>query len=227
MDLRVAHGARLILRRLIVRGSLRRSRSAIHIWRMTTQAKEVDVVDLEQARIGGSVRRVAGETAFIRLHRRMLEDKRPHGIGVAFSADCELASSYANLAAGLGSVGIVTVAALYEPNVDTVAVGSRELRLLHRMAAVTQGGLRLHQHEVDVGGVVRTMAAGAADAIGKMRRLREVLGLKAGLMAFAADGRRLCRAKRLEANDLGHIAAAVHVSLTRAMAALTSVLIAF
>ena len=59
MDLRVAHGARLIFHGLVVVRPDRSSRSPIHIWRMAAQAQEVDIVDLEQPGIGRPMRRVA------------------------------------------------------------------------------------------------------------------------------------------------------------------------
>jgi hypothetical protein len=52
MDLRMAHGARLVFCGLIVSWSGRRSRSAVHVRRMTAQAKKVDVVYLEHPWIG-------------------------------------------------------------------------------------------------------------------------------------------------------------------------------
>ena len=150
MDLGMAHGARLVLRGLGVARPHGLTSRAIHVWRMTAQTKKVDVVYLQHSGIGRAVWRVTGETTFIRFHRRMLEDKRAHGIGVALGADGELAGGHADLSASLGSMRIVAVAALDEANIDAMPIRPRELRLLRRMAAVAQRGLRLHQHEVNV-----------------------------------------------------------------------------
>jgi len=58
MNLRVAHRARLILGGLVVERG-RAWRCSIHILRMAAKAKKVDVVDLQQPRIGRAMRRMA------------------------------------------------------------------------------------------------------------------------------------------------------------------------
>jgi len=95
------------------------------------------------------------------------------------------------------------------------------------MAAKTQFRLLLHQQKIDLAGIVGAMARGAADAIRQVRRLAEILRLQAGLMTLRADGRGLRRTQFFEANDLVGVAASVDVSLRRAMAALTPMLLAF
>ena len=120
---------------------------------MATEAKEIDVVDLKQTRIGRAVRRVARQTTFVGFHRSVLEDERPHGVGVALGADRELSGGGTHLVAGLGSVRIVAVTALHESDIDPMAVGPRELRLLRGVASKAQLGLRLLQHEIDIGGL--------------------------------------------------------------------------
>ena len=74
---------------------------------------------------------------------------------------------------------------------------------------------------------MRAVTAGATDAIGQMRGAGKVLRLQAGLMALGADGSGLGRTQLLEANDLGDVATAVDMRLSRPMAGLASVLIAF
>ena len=111
MDLRVAHRTCLILTGLIVeRGRPRRC--SIHVRGMAAETKKVNVVDLKQPRIRRAMRRVTPQAAFIGLHRSVLENERPHGIGVTLGADRELTGGRSHLVTGLGSVRIVTVAAL-------------------------------------------------------------------------------------------------------------------
>ena len=223
----MAHGARLVLGGLVVVRSHGPAGSSIHVGRMTTEAEEVDVVDLQHARIRGSMRSVAGKAALLGLHRSMLEDERPHGVGVTLRANGELPCRGPHLMAGLRPVRIVTVAALDQPNINAMAVRPRELRLLRRMTSVTEFRLRLHQHEVDVFGVVRIVATRTSDTGGQVLRLGKVLGLQAGLVTLRADRSCLRRTQSFEANDLRHIAAAINMRLRGTMAGLTAVLIAF
>src|SRR5208283_6038620 len=226
MDLRVAHRARLILAVLVVE-RWRAGRLPVHIGRMTTQAKKVDVVDLEQTRIGGAMRGVARQAAFVGLHRSVFEDERPHGVGVTFGADGELTGGSAHLVAHLCSVRIMTIAALYEPDIDAVPIRPGELGFLCSMAPIAQGGLRLHQQEIDIGGAVRTVTIRAADAIRQVFGLRKVCGFQAGLVTLRADRCGFDRTQLLKANDLGEVPAAVHVGLRRTVTALASMLVAF
>ena len=168
MDLRMAHGACLVLGRLIVCRPPRCTRRAIHVRRVATQAKKVDVVDLEQARVCGSVRRVARQTAFVGLYRGMLEHERPHRVGVTFRADGELSGGRSHLVPALRAVRIVAIAALNEADVNAVSIRPCELCALLCVATVAKLGLRLDQHEIYVGGFVRAMAACATDAIGQV-----------------------------------------------------------
>ena len=87
----------------------------------------------------------------------MLEDKRPHGVGVTLGAHRELTGGRTHLVTGLRSVRIVTVAALDQADIDAMAIGPGELGLLRGVASVAQLGLRLHQQEVDVVGAVGTV----------------------------------------------------------------------
>ncbi len=226
MNLRVAQRARLILGGLVVERR-RAGRRPVHIGRMTPEAKKVDVVDLQQSRIGGAVRRMARQAALIRLHRSVFEDEWAHRVGVALSADGKLAGGGPHLAAGLGAVRIMTVAALDQSHIDPVTVRPGEFGLLCGMTAEAQGGLRFHQHEVDVSGIVRVVTGGAAHAIRQMHRRGKILRLQTGLVALQADRRGFGRAQLFEANDFCDVAATVHMRLARAVTPLATVLIAF
>jgi hypothetical protein len=70
------------------------------------------------------------------------------------------------------------------------------------------------------------MTGSTADAIGEVFRLGKVLGLQARLMALGTNGSGLCRTQRLEADDLGDIAATFNVGLCWAMTRLASMLVA-
>ena len=190
----MAHGARLILGGLVVIRSDRPDRGSVHVGRMATQAEEVDVVDLQQPRIGRAMGGVTGQAALIGLHRSMLEDKRPHGVGVALGADRKLPGSGAHLVAGLRPMRIVTVTALNEADIDAMPVRPGEFSPLRGVASIAQRRLRLFQHEVDIFGAVGIVTGGATQAVGQVFRLGEVLRFQAGLVAFRADGRRLGRA---------------------------------
>ncbi len=226
MDLRVTHRAGLILGGLVVIRSYRPARGPVHVWRMATEAKKVDVVDLQQTRIGRSVRRVAGQTTFVGLYRSVFEDEGPHGVGVAFSAHRKLTRRGPHLVADFRPMRVMTVTALNEPDVNAVTIWPGELGPLGRMTSKAQLRLRLFQHEIDVSGTVRAVAGGATDAVRQVFGLGKVLRLQARLMTSGADRSGLGRTQRFEANDLGWIAAAINVGLPGTMAALASVLAA-
>ena len=225
VDLRVAKRARLILAVLVMeRRSARRC--SVHIRRMTAQAKKVDVVDLEQTGIRGPVRRVARQASLVGLHRSVFEDERPHGVGMALGADRKLAGGGAHLVAGLRSVRIMTVAALDEPDIDAMPVGPGEFSLLRGMASIAQRRLGLRQHEIHIARVVRVVTVRARNATCQMLGLGEVLRFQAGLMASGADLRGLSWTQGFEADDLGNVAAAIHVGLAGTVTALASMLAA-
>ncbi len=226
MDLRVAHGARLILGGLVVIRPYRPARSSVHVWCMATEAKEVDVIDLKQTRISGSVRRVTGQATFIGLYRGVFEDEWAHGVGVTLGAHRKLPGRGTHLVADFSPVRVMAVTALYESDVHAVTIGPGELGLLCCMTSKAQLSLWLLQHEIDISGTVRAVAGGATDAVRQVFGLGKVLRLQARLMTSGADRSGLGRTQRFEANDLGWIAAAINVGLPGTMAALASVLAA-
>lgn len=193
---------------------------------MTAQAEKVDIVNLQQSGIGRPMRRVAREATFVCLDWGVLENERAHRIRVAFRADCKLARCRPHLVTCLRAVRVVAITTLNETDIDSMPVRPGKLRFLSCMAAVAELSLRLHQHEVYVGGFVRAVTTGATYAIRQMFRFREVLGFNAGLMTLSADCGSLGRAEGFEPDDLGDVASAINVRLTGAMAGLTSVLVA-
>ena len=125
------------------------------------------------------MRRVAGETSLISLDRGVLKDEWPHSIGVALGANRKLAGGRADLTAALGPVRVVTVTALNQPYVHAMAVRPGKLRLLRSMTAIAKLGLRLHEHEIHIGGFVWIMAARAGHTAGQMLGLGEILRFQA------------------------------------------------
>lgn len=172
------------------------------------------------------MRHMAVQATFLSLDRRVLEDERPYGVGVALGADGELTGGGAHLAAHLGPMGIMTVAALYEPDIDPMAVRPGELSPLRTVTSVAQLSLRFDEEEVDILGGVRTVTVGASDAAGEVFGVGKVLRFQAGLVTFRADRRRLRWTQLLKANDLGRVATTVNVRLPRSVTSLASMLVA-
>jgi hypothetical protein len=155
----------------------------------------------------------------------MLKNEGTHSIGVALGTDRELSGSGANLVSGLSTVGIVTVTALDQSDVDTVTVGPGKLGFLGRVAAEAQVRLRLHQHEIHICGLVRAVAGSATEAVRHVLRLREVLRFQTGLVTLRTDCCRLSGTQGFEPNDLGDITTAVDVRLSGTVTSLAPVLI--
>src|SRR5271169_609855 len=109
----------------------------------------------------------------------MLENERPHGVGMTLGAHGELPGSGTHLMANLCAVRIMAVAALDESGIDTVPIWPRELGLFGSMAPETEFGLRLYEHEIDVGRFMRAVTRGTANSVGQVLRLGEVLRLQA------------------------------------------------
>ena len=114
MNLGVADRACLVLVGLIME---RRNAGSLPscINGVTPQAQKVHVVNLQQTRVGRSMRCVAVKATLARLDRCVLKHKRAHRVRVAFCADLELARSGTQLVAGLGPMRVVAIAALDQP----------------------------------------------------------------------------------------------------------------
>lgn len=227
MDLRVAQRTRLVLGGLVVERR-RAGGGSVRVYGMAPQAKEVDIVDLQQTRIRGAMRHMTVQATGFGLYRRVLKNEGSHGVGMALGADGELAGGGPYLITRLeGAVRIVAVAALNESDVNPMAERPGKFGFLRGMAAEAQLGLGLDQQEIHVLEVMWIVTGGAAQAVGQMYGGGEILRLQAGLVTFQADRRALRRAQGLEANDLGGIAAGRHVGLPGTVAVLTSMLFAF
>ena len=101
---------------------------------------------------------MARHATLIRFDGSMFKDKRTHRVGVALGADGELACCRADLVADLGPVWIMAITALHQSYIDAVTIGTCKLGFLVGMASKAQLRLRLHKHEIHIGGFVRTVA---------------------------------------------------------------------
>lgn len=143
----------------------------------------------QQARIGGSVRAVAG-LASIDSQCRMFEGERSPLVGVA--ADARLFSVVTRRGqAGPGShaprgrrssVGIMTIGARHEALVDPVLEGHRELRLDRVVAAVAEIALCLGEQEFGRLRLVNRVAGRAHHFVFSVNRTpdlaaRQILGV--------------------------------------------------
>lgn len=90
MNLAVAVGAWCVLSGLIVnRTALLRHgiRKRLQVCgRVALQTERINIADIQQARVGRAVWRVAGHASF-GLDHRMLKDERTRGLSVALRAD--------------------------------------------------------------------------------------------------------------------------------------------
>ena len=69
------------------------------------------------------MRRVARHASLVSLNWGMLENERPHGIGVALGANRKLAGGRADLPTPLRAVRVVAITALNQSHVHTMAIG--------------------------------------------------------------------------------------------------------
>ena len=140
VNLRVTHGAGLILRGLIVCWPHRPNR-----WEgMALQTEHVHQAHFEQPRIGGSVGRVATAAALC-LHRHMLVNERPLLVDVALEADRVPARQGPHLPHSRRPVHVMAVVALHQTFVDAVVKGFGEIRFGRSMASVAQLRLLLDE----------------------------------------------------------------------------------
>ena len=164
MNLAVAVGAWCVLCGLIVnRTALLRHgiRKRVQVGRrVALQAQRVHIADVQQARVGGSVRRVAGDAAF-GLDHGMLKDEWTRGLGVALGADRVLISGRLQLLGFERAMRIVTIAAGQQAFIHFVMERLRERGFHVGVAGVTE--LRLRDFE-QIGFALEGMRAVTIDA---------------------------------------------------------------
>ncbi len=103
---------------------------------MALQAQRVDIAHVQQARVGGSVRRVARRAA-LSFDHGMLKHKWTRGLGMALGADRVLIGSRLQLRTFEGAMRIVTITAGQQPLIDFVMERLRERRFHVGVAGVT------------------------------------------------------------------------------------------
>lgn len=152
---------------------------------MAFQAEQVDIAALEQTRIVGAVRRVAGNAAFS-LDGRVLPRKRTGLVGMAAEAHLVLRRGSAQLASQEPAVLVVAVAAVDQSFVDAMMEGLGEIGLYFLVAGVAQRRLRgLQKLPVDLG-IVHGVAIHAAHVVLQVLGPQEVAVLFAKLVAAQA-----------------------------------------
>src|SRR5689334_2952198 len=107
MDGNVAHGARLVLGCLVMRGAIRTLRRKC----MALQAQQVDLAYAQETRVRGAMWRMASCAAF-RFHRHMLVHKRSAGIGMALHTSGVAAGQSLGLAKRGSAMNVVAIAAM-------------------------------------------------------------------------------------------------------------------
>ena len=165
---------------------------------------------------------MAGGTT-VDLYDRVLEDKGPGLVGVAFEADGVARGRGAELARFESAVRIMAIDALYKTFVNAMVEGAGEGLLHLQVALVTELGLLLPHQMLRFLGIVRIVAVGAADIVLQVRGAPEVCVLSAVLVTAQAARADLLGGRVLEREDLGFVAAAFHVFLAGTVARFTAV----
>lgn len=139
---------------------------------MARLADRVHVGAQQQVRMWPAVGEMTGSAA-LGVHDRVLEDKRPGDGSVAIRTECILTMGRPRKLFVPRAVWIMTVAAVHQALVYLVTRRQRKLRLDLSMALVAKPGLCGFEQVFRRGGVVNTVATGAADAAFAVRRARE------------------------------------------------------
>jgi hypothetical protein len=214
----VANQARLVLHGLVVRRSGGRPGGEVWRRRVTLQADRIYVGAIEQARIRSSMGRVAGYAA-LGLDYVVLIDKGPRSFRMALHADRILLRGGLEAFLFECSVRIVAIGALHQAFIHLVVKGHGELRLHIGVALVAERRLRRLEQSLFLARV-NVVAAQAANVTFGMRGAIEVLVL--ALMAAQALGVDIRNARGRGVEDLGLVAACLHMRFSRAVAVFAS-----
>ncbi len=173
MNLRVAHGAGLILRRLIVHGPAWPASRQLAGESVALQTEHIHRHHVEQLWIGGAVGRVATGAA-LGLHRHMFVDKGTLLIDMALVANGVAAGQAPQLPDSSRTVRVVAVHALHEALVNSVMIWFGEICLGRGVASITQLGLFLDEKEFFFFSVMGRVAIEASDITAGVSGLGEV-----------------------------------------------------
>ena len=179
---------------------------------MALQAKQVDVAHPEHVNIRAAMRNMTGR-ATLDLYGLVFEHKRPLLIGVARDTNCVLCWGGSHLLGTNGAVRIVTIGALDQSFVNSMAERHFKLGLLLEMARVAQLGLRLRQQKLFGFRLVRRVTGDATDIVLRMDRVDCVHMLRPAGVATHATGTDFLGRSILKRENFGFVATAVNVRL--------------
>jgi len=180
-------------------------------------AQRGDSRHVQQTRVLGAMRRVARDASF-GLDRGVLKNKRTTLLHVALGADGILIGGGLHIVLAKGAMHIVAILAGNQTFFNLVMEGHGELRLDLGVALEAELGLGGLEQMILLFALVDTVAAQAADiGLGMGRAVK--VGMSSGVAAEALliDG---FGAGCGRVEDLGLVAAAVHVLFARAVAVL-------
>ena len=183
MDGRVTHCASLILGCLVMRGPIRPLRGK----RVALQAQQIHLADPQQARVCGTMGRVATTAAFC-FDWHMLVDKWSPGICVALGAYCVSAGQGFHLAQGCGAMRVMAVTAVNQAFIYAVVIRLGKIGLRRSVAAVALFRLFFGQQVLRCCGMVRRMAIQATHIIAGVRGTGEMSLFVLCAMAAEAPG---------------------------------------
>jgi hypothetical protein len=185
------------------------------------QAKQIHVAHPEHVSIRASVRNMTGR-ATLDLYRLVFEHKRSLLVDVARKTNRVLCGGGPHLLGTNGAVRIVTVGALDQSFVNTMAERHFELGFLLEMARVTQFGLRFRQQKLFGLRLVRRVAGDTTDIVLGVNRVDSVHVLRPAGVATHASGVDFLGRRVLERDNFGLVATTVHVRFPGTVASFTT-----
>jgi hypothetical protein len=185
--------------------------------RVALEAKQVHVAHPEHVSIRPSVRNMTGR-ATLDLYRLVFEHKRPLLIRVARETNCVLCRGGSHLLGANSAMRIVTIGALDQSFVNSMAERHFKLGLLLEMARVTQLGLRFRQQKLFGFRLVRRVAGDATDIVLRVDRVDRVHMLRPAGVATHASGVDFLGRGILERENFRFVATAVNVRFPWTMA---------
>jgi hypothetical protein len=169
MDRCVAHGARLVLSRLVMGGSY----GSLNRKCVTLQAQQIHLAHAQETWISRPVGRVTTAAPFS-LHRYMLINERALLVGVALDTNRISARHGPDLAESGSAVDVMAVAALDQAFVYSMVIRLREIGLRGCVTSVAEAGLCSNEEMLRFFGMMRRVAVQAPNIIARMRRCGEV-----------------------------------------------------
>ena len=185
------------------------------------EAEQIDVAHAEHVSIRASMRNMT-RRATLDLYGLVFEHKRPLLIGVARETNRVLRRRGSHLLGTNGAVRIVTIGALDQSFVNSMAKRHFKLGLLLEMARVAQLGLRLRQQKLFGFRLVRRVAGDTTDIVLGVNRVDSVHVLRPAGVATHASGVDFLGRRVLERENFGLVATTVHVRFPGTVASFTT-----